>query len=71
MKKYNAPAVIAALNDMGRVPPAMLLTAAAKGLAMGVAAGLGLAKLFGSDKKIVEWRLPALEPCLVNAETIS
>ncbi len=64
MKKYEAPLLSEGRGDMGRVPPAVLLTSAAAGLVAGISAGFvaaGVKKLFGD---IVEVRIPALEPCI-------
>ena len=64
MRKYEAPMLSEGCGDMGRVPPAVLLTSAAAGLVAGVSAAFvatGIKKLFGD---IVEVRIPALEPCI-------
>ena len=64
MKKYEAPSLSGGHDDMGRVPPAVVLTSAAAGLLAGVVAGIavtGVKKLFGD---IVQVNLPALEPCI-------
>lgn len=63
MKKYNAPVLSSVNGEKGFAAPALLVAGLAKGLAAGVAAGaaaFGAKKAFGN---IVDFSIPALEPC--------
>ena len=64
VKEYISPAISGGNDSIGRVPPAVLFTAAAAGLLAGVTAGFvvsGVKKVFGD---IVATDIPALEPCI-------